>query len=123
MQATTHPFGFCDDRWGTATWVWPQVRRYPNGRPAVQLFCYAPDNGFIEPWATPTVNLPEEALSPTETFIKDYSENAGLSEKLVLAGIIQPEPKRFIPSGFVQIPVYEFTPQFLDFITKAQNAD
>lgn len=120
---THHLFGFYDSRWGQPVWVWPQVRQYPNNRLGIQLFSYAEDNQFIEPWATATVNLPDQPLNPGEVFIKDYSENAGLLELLVRAKIIEPRPLKAVPSGFVTVTAHKLTPEFLDFISETQNAD
>lgn len=125
MQDTNHnrPFGFYDNRWGNPVWVWPQVRQYPNNRLCIQLFSYAKDNQFIEPWATATVNLPDQLLNPGEVFIKDYSENAGLLELLVRAKIIEPRPLKEVPSSFITVTAHKLTPEFLDFISETQNAD
>lgn len=60
-------------------------RTYANGRVALQLI--DAEDGC--PIATATVNLPDEQVAPDETFIKDYSENAGMLEALLKAGIIE----------------------------------
>ena len=45
-----------------------------------------------EPIATASVNLPEHAnvLKPSQTFIKNYSENEGILESLQKAGVVGP---------------------------------
>ena len=60
--------------------------RYPNGRPAIQLFDVETD----VPIATATINLPEIPLDDeeNEVFIKDYSENEGMLQTLMAAGIV-----------------------------------
>src|SRR5687767_9129052 len=41
-----------------------------------------------DPILIATVNLPEQELEEDEVFIKDWSENAGIYETLVRAGLI-----------------------------------
>ena len=55
-----------------------------------------------EPVAHATVNIP--GLDFDEVTIKDYSENIGMVETLLSAGIIE-KPHRAVSSGFVIIPV------------------
>lgn len=59
--------------------------QYANGRDAIRLL----DAGDGEPVATATVNLPEEECPEGFTFIKDYSENSGILDCLVEAGIVE----------------------------------
>lgn len=54
--------------------------------------------------ATATVNLPETPLEDGEVFIKDYSENEGMLDALVEAGVVEDTGRRVL-SGFVSIPV------------------
>jgi hypothetical protein len=75
-----------------------QWRRYPNGRVALQL---VDEEG---PMAVATVNVPEADLGPDEVCIKDYAENAGVLDLLVLMGVVEPTG-RHIPIGFVDVPV------------------
>ncbi len=122
-QPTSHPFGFYDSRWENPVWVWPQVRRYSNGRLAILLFAFTDDNSFIEPWATATVNMPDAEIPETETCIKDYAENDGLAALLGKAKIIEPEVKQYLRSGFVEIPVHTLTQEFLAHISEIENAN
>lgn len=73
---------------------------YGNGRAALQLM----DADVGDLVMTATVNLPEEDLEDNEVFIKDYSENDGILEVLVNAGIIEDTGRR-VQTGFVTIPV------------------
>lgn len=66
-------------------------RRYPNGRVALQLVTH--DDGFPEPVATATVNVPEWELADDEVIIKDYAENHGILAALITAGLVHP-PER-----------------------------
>lgn len=75
------------------------LRAYANGRPALQLV--TPDG---EPYATATVNLPEQECPPGFVFVKDYAENAGLLEALVSAGVVDP-PVAERRAGFAVVPV------------------
>jgi hypothetical protein len=43
-------------------------------------------------------------MHPCEMAIKDYSENAGLLQVLIDAGVVS-EPVGYVRSGFVEIPV------------------
>lgn len=79
-----------------------------NGRLALQLV----DAHDFEPVAVASVNLANHSLSEGEIFIKNYSENEGMVECLVEAGLIA-EPHNMVQSGFVYIPVCKLnTDQF-----------
>lgn len=41
--------------------------------------------------------------------IKAYAEGEGIDALLIQAGIIEPDPIDFCPSGYVTIPVYRLT--------------
>ena len=47
-----------------------------------------------------TINVPDEFLFPGEVIIKDYSENHGIYQVLLDAGIISEELRR-VDTGFV----------------------
>lgn len=53
------------------------------------------------PVATATVNIPDEELTQGCCFIKDWSENEGMLEALVEAGIVEPTGRR-VSIGFVE---------------------
>lgn len=73
-----------------------------NNRVALQLI----DEEDGDMVAMATVNLPNENLSLNEVCIKDYSENDGMVQALVKAGVIN-YPKRWASSGFVNVPICE----------------
>lgn len=73
---------------------------YNNGRTAITLN----DVEDGQPIATATVNIPDEPIEKNEVHIKNYSENQGITESLVEAGIIN-KPHRKFQQGFVQIEV------------------
>ena len=75
--------------------------KYRNGRLALELVS---DDVRREPVAVATVNIPDEPIEENEVLIKNYSENAGILEVLIRNKIVS-EPKRFVSSGFVNIPV------------------
>lgn len=51
-----------------------------------------------------TVNLPEVELAEDEVAIKNYSENEGILETLIEAGVVS-SPIRTVQSGWVTIPI------------------
>jgi hypothetical protein len=71
-----------------------------SGRIALDLI--DAENG--EPVATCTVNIPDYDLPDGYVIIKDYSENEGMLDALMNAGIVG-EPKGWIQTGFVTVPV------------------
>lgn len=78
-------------------------KKYQNGRDAITLMGTGSYAG--ETIAVATVNLPDEPLGgPYEVAIKDYSENEGMLDALMEAGVVS-APKRFVRSGWVNIPI------------------
>ena len=77
-------------------------RQYSNQRIAIELI----EIGTNEPIAVATINLPCALLKDDEICIKDYSENEGMLDVLIEAGVIS-KPIREIQSGFVTIPICE----------------
>lgn len=77
-----------------------QFAKYSNDRIAILLV----EEGTGEDIATATVNVPEANVPEGYVGIKDYSENEGMLQFLVDNGIVEP-PARYIPSGWVSIPV------------------
>lgn len=71
-----------------------RFRKYQNGRTAIELVDAI--NG--EPIAMATVNIPECALEEDEVIIKNYSENEGMLDALIGAGIIERTNK--VGTGF-----------------------
>tara|TARA_Y100000592_G_scaffold63269_1_gene98667 strand:+ start:10677 stop:10985 length:309 start_codon:yes stop_codon:yes gene_type:complete len=55
-----------------------------------------------EPYATATVWVP--GLEEDEVAIKNYSENQGILDNLILHGIVY-KPHRSVQNGFVDIPI------------------
>lgn len=81
--------------------------QYGNDRPALQLI----DAEDGSPIATATVNLPDVPLGRNQVAIKNYSENAGMLEALVDAGVVKPTGQT-VPSGYAEVSVYELQPPF-----------
>lgn len=94
-----------------------QKRQYDNGRPALRLI----DAEDGSPIATATVNLPDVDLSKNQVAIKDYSENEGMLDALVAAGVVKPTGQT-VRSGFVEVPVCEIMPPFRE-PTHAERAE
>ena len=78
-----------------------EKKQYINGRIALMLT----DEETGEPVATASVNIEEYRMSDRSkkdhTFIKDYSENEGMLEALIKAGIVEHTGLQF-PIGFVK---------------------
>ena len=78
----------------------PSFGNYANGQTAIKLF----DMSDGMPYATATVCVEDSLLKEDEVAIKDYSENAGILDSLIEAGIVN-QPHAFIQSNFVKIPI------------------
>jgi hypothetical protein len=83
-----------------------QKKQYSNGRPALILLDF--EDG--SPYAVATVNLPELNLEDNQTFVKSYSENAGMLEFLVENKIVKYTGKQ-VSNGFVTVDVVELVPE------------
>jgi len=59
-----------------------------------------------EPIAIATVNIPGEYMTENEAAIKDYSENDGMLEALMNAGIVK-KVNRYVSFGYAIIPICE----------------
>ena len=92
-----------------------EVNRYANNRIALVLR----HESEMSPIAVATLNIPEEELKVDEVCIKDYSENKGMYQSLLSAGIIK-GVNRVIRQGFVKIPICSLTNDVLNQIQ--QNA-
>jgi len=81
----------CDTEWHT----------YRNDRLALQLVATGedPDTHPGEPVATATVNT-EHRVDADELIVKDYSENEGMVDALVEAGVVQPSFTRVSVGGY-----------------------
>jgi len=77
-------------------------KQYYNQRIAIELV----EIGTDEPVAYATVNIPEIDLKQSEIILKTYSENEGMLECLVDAGIVS-KPIKWIEGGYVEVPVVE----------------
>lgn len=76
------------------------IMKYDNDRIAIQLLD-AEDNS---PIATASINLPEVKLEKDEVIIKDYSENEGILQVLLDAGILEKTGKS-VNVGFVNVKI------------------
>lgn len=93
------------------------VRRYENGRPAILAVS---DDEVREQLMCFTVNLPDTPIGLDKVAIKDYSENEGALSALIEIGLVK-KPCRYIPSGFVTIPICELTDKGKDFVDANLN--
>jgi hypothetical protein len=83
-------------------WVCRVERASYGATERVALPLYAVEDG--SPVAVATVNMPELSLARDEVVIKDYSENEGMLDLLVAAGVVSP-PLREVRSGYVTLYV------------------
>ncbi len=83
-------------------------QQYNNGRTALELVAAKddPEHDIMEgePICTATVNVPTVALGVDEVIIKDYSENQGILDALLDAGIVE-TTGRYVESGWVRMPI------------------
>ena len=87
--------------------------KYGNGRPAIELIC---DDGG--PYATATVNMVDAMPAKDCVFIKDYSENEGMLDSLVKAGVVEPTGV-MVRAGFVRVPEARLLPPYAAMARKA----
>ena len=82
--------------------------KYENGNLALQII--SNEEG---PITTVTIN-PGQKIPSSYIAIKNYSENEGMVEFLQSLGIIGTNIICIIPSGYVEIPVFEFNEIILE---------
>lgn len=85
---------------------------YSNQRHALQLVSQNED-GYFEPYMTCSVNLPDAPCPPDEVFIKDWSENEGITEWLVKNQVILPESTGCERTGYVVAFRYKLHPDIV----------
>lgn len=90
--------------------------QYINGNTAMFL----EDADTSEPIITVSVN-PDIELDESTMAIKNYSENEGVVEELLLENVIVGESIISIPSGFIEIPVYKLSDKTLEALEASKN--
>jgi hypothetical protein len=83
-------------------WACRVERARYGGTNRIALPLYDLEDG--SPVAVATLHMPELALAADEVAIKDYSENAGMLDTLVAAGLVS-APLREVQSGYVTLYV------------------
>jgi len=81
-----------------------------NGR-AIILYEIMEEDGEVDfgsPVATATVNIDAD-IPKDNIFIKNYSENSGMEEALIEAGIIEPGSNANVKAGFVTVYAFKLT--------------
>lgn len=73
------------------------------------------------PIATCTVNLPFQELPENCVFIKDWSENEGMTEILIASNVINPIPLGRHTTGYVTVGAYELTDDCINYINTFFN--
>lgn len=63
--------------------------------------------------AVATICAPEVTLRAGRVLIKDYSENSGMVDALVAAGVVESDVESHYVTGFCSVPVMRLTPQAL----------
>lgn len=86
---------------------------YPDGGRLALVLHSIDADGFEEPFAKLTVNLPDEPLPDGEVFIKNWSENEGFDGWAKGEGIIESEPTYWAASGHVMVPRFRLTQRFM----------
>jgi hypothetical protein len=71
-----------------------------NGRTAITLI----DESDGSPITTATINLPNVSLNDDEVIIKDYSENEGILNILLINGVVELTGKS-VDTGFVNCEI------------------
>lgn len=80
-----------------------ELGTYTNGRTSIALN----EIGTGEPVIVATVNIPTYAdLKPNEVLIKNYSENHGIMNALIIEGVIS-KPIHKFKHGFITVNVCE----------------
>jgi hypothetical protein len=87
--------------------------QYQNGRLALMVLAKDPEEGFEEPVCTVTVNMPEAPCADNEIYVKDWTENAGMVEQLVVWGVIEDTILGSVVSGYVTVERYRLTAGFM----------
>jgi hypothetical protein len=85
------------------------IRKYSNGRSAIELLEIDPECGFT-PYMTASVNIPNVLLQDNEVLIKDYSENEGITNFLAKHNIVTPT-NNWVKSGYVDVQVCVLNPE------------
>lgn len=104
-------FAFKDSRFGNPMLVWPQAHIYHNCNIAIQLFSQDPENGFVEPWATASVN-PGIVIPQDQVALKTWVENDGLVPLLIEANIVEDFILEKIQTCFGITQVHRLTKDF-----------
>jgi len=76
-------------------------------------------NSGIE--AKATVNMPEVDLQKDQIILKNWSENTGIPEALVKAGLVEITSEA-VSNGFVAAPIATMKPELLSEVEKARVA-
>jgi len=98
-------------------WKCAALGAYYKGKDnkAIILYELVEEDGkpdFDVPVATSTLNMDIEAPKGS-VFIKEYSENAGMTDALVQAGIIELPSLMNVKAGFVTVHAYKLTEEAL----------
>lgn len=97
-----------------------EVGHYSNNRLWIKLFSEMEEvPGEYEPFATATTNLVDEDCPEEEIWIKDWSENEGMTDWLISNKIIESGPTCNATTDYAQAQRYKLTKEFLSVIADA----
>lgn len=97
-----------DNRFGGNKVLNVEVNYYTNRLPRIDL---VETDGM--PYCTASIGVPCSSPPKDCVFIKDYSENRGVVDMFVKAGLIHPEVMETTYSGYVAINAYRMTEKLL----------
>ena len=83
---------------------------YARSEKRIALQIFQIDHNFVDVVAIATVNMPEHPCPPDEIYVKDWSENEGMTEFLVNNRIINPKVEHYVTSGFAHVSRHKLTP-------------
>lgn len=130
MSCEPSPLSFIDSRFGTPTLVRPEFANYGStGALALMLVIDGNQKGSQdgEPWAHASVNVPPQHpqnLEHGELAIKNWSENMGLADLMVKAGILKASEKMVdhIPVHMLTVDALELADPFFNAPVSKRNA-
>jgi hypothetical protein len=94
-----------------------RVMSYPNERVALLV---ESRNG--EPYATLTVNFPEQALDENEFCVKSWSENTELVKACYATQLVEMFEDTGKCTDAMNSPIWRFTPEIAEYIKTKQEA-
>ncbi len=93
--------------WGGMHTITLEVEKYAdNGRLAIQMWCE--DDGFLEPWSSLTVNIPDRELTDENCAFIDTNNNGEEICHWLIENKLAEHTNRRVTSGFWSYPEFRF---------------